>query len=428
MGRVVIKIPLVTWRDGRPRFFPGEATRLLGYRGEDLRHADGRWFTLEEAIAWSVARQADIVARRAEIEAGRGRRAVAASVGRARQGDLLTVGQLVETWQAEPRFQGREVVEGRRRRQALSANTVRFYKTCAAALERHRAGRVWNEAAGALTVKALDAILERIEVDHGLAMTRGVRAMLSAAYAFGLKKGLVTTNPAAGVRLPVPAARIRAGEPEEIAALVDAADRIGRPDIGDAIMLGVWTGQRQGDRLSLSGGQVLDDGILFRQAKKHGQPLLLPAAPVLTARLEAARLRRRDWRVNYPHVVLDEANRRPFAADWYRKVFRVVREIAATGRDPGTKDSQAVLRTVDLAAALAGFKPVASLADLRDQDLRDTAVTWLARAGCDLFQIASITGHELASIQSILKHYLGLHPELARTAIGKLVAWMEAQA
>ncbi|MEP4103638.1 MAG: hypothetical protein ABJM05_04790, partial [Nitratireductor sp.] len=240
--------------------------------------------------------------------------------------------------------------------------------------------------------------------------------------------GLVITNPAAGVRLPVPAARIRAGEPEEIAALVDAADRIGRPDIGDAIMLGVWTGQRQGDRLSLSGGQVLDDGILFRQAKKHGQPLLLPAAPVLTARLEAARLRRRDWRVNYPHVVLDEANRRPFAADWYRKVFRVVREIAATGRDPGTKDSQAVLRTVDLAAALAGFKPVASLADLRDQDLRDTAVTWLARAGCDLFQIASITGHELASIQSILKHYLGLHPELARTAIGKLVAWMEAQA
>ena len=68
-----------------------------------------------------------------------------------------------------------------------------------------------------------------------------------------------------------------------------------------------------------------------------------------------------------------------------------------------------------------------SLADFHDQDLRDTAVTWLALAECTLPEIASITGHSLKTIEEILKHYLGLHPDLARSAIGKLVSWFEDQ-
>ena len=63
----------------------------------------------------------------------------------------------------------------------------------------------------------------------------------------------------------------------------------------------------------------------------------------------------------------------------------------------------------------------------RDQDLRDTAVTWLARAGCTLPEIASITGHSLRSIHQILQHYLAITPELADSAIAKLVAWMEKE-
>jgi RNA 3'-terminal phosphate cyclase len=100
--------------------------------------------------------------------------------------------------------------------------------------------------------------------------------------------------------------------------------------------------------------------------------------------------------------VLDEVTRRPFEADWYRKVFREVRAAAVLS--------------------------CASLADFRDQDLRDTAVTWLALAECNKFEIAAITGHSLKSIDTILAHYLGLHPELARSAIGKLVTYLEARA
>ncbi|MFG1344433.1 hypothetical protein V5F59_06035 [Xanthobacter autotrophicus DSM 431] len=37
----------------------------------------------------------------------------------------------------------------------------------------------------------------------------------------------------------------------------------------------------------------------------------------------------------------------------------------------------------------------------------------------------SITGHAFVSINQVLRHYLATHPEMADTAIGKLLAWME---
>lgn len=62
-----------------------------------------------------------------------------------------------------------------------------------------------------------------------------------------------------------------------------------------------------------------------------------------------------------------------------------------------------------------------------DHDLRDTAVTWLARSGCTLPEICQITGHSMQSAQQTLKHYLASHPQIADNAIKKLVAWMEGQ-
>ncbi|MNL58420.1 Phage integrase family protein [compost metagenome] len=59
--------------------------------------------------------------------------------------------------------------------------------------------------------------------------------------------------------------------------------------------------------------------------------------------------------------------------------------------------------------------------DLTFHDLRGTAVTRLAIAGCSIPQIASITGHSLRDVESILDaHYLGGKVELADQAIAKL--------
>jgi hypothetical protein len=45
------------------------------------------------------------------------------------------------------------------------------------------------------------------------------------------------------------------------------------------------------------------------------------------------------------------------------------------------------------------------LARKHDQDLRDTCVMLLDRAGCDLLTICDITGHSYKSAQTTVKHY-----------------------
>jgi integrase len=54
-------------------------------------------------------------------------------------------------------------------------------------------------------------------------------------------------------------------------------------------------------------------------------------------------------------------------------------------------------------------------------DLRGTAVTRLALAGCTEAEIATITGHSLRSVRAIIDiHYLARDPALGDSAIAKL--------
>src|SRR5262249_735143 len=63
----------------------------------------------------------------------------------------------------------------------------------------------------------------------------------------------------------------------------------------------------------------------------------------------------------------------------------------------------------------------AGIEDLTFNDLRGTAVTRLALVGCTEAEIATITGHSLRDVRSILDaHYLNRDQALADSAIRKL--------
>ncbi|MBM7049598.1 MULTISPECIES: hypothetical protein [Rhizobium] len=64
---------------------------------------------------------------------------------------------------------------------------------------------------------------------------------------------------------------------------------------------------------------------------------------------------------------------------------------------------------------------------ITNQDFRDTAVTWLARAGATIPEICAITGYSFKTANEILKHYLALDEEMADTAIDKLTIWYEKE-
>jgi hypothetical protein len=198
----------------------------------------------------------------------------------------------------------------------------------------------------------------------------------------------------------------------ELRALIAAADASDRASIGDAVMLGLYTGQRQGDRLALEDAGLIEGRRNFRQGKT-GVIVAIRETPALAARLEAARARVAEIKLKLgtrpTEIVVDETTGHPYNEHTYRHVFAQMRALAVQGSN---------------ALALA---PCPSLEGKREQDLRDTTVTWMARGGASLAEIAGVTGHSLQSIHQILKHYLAITPELADSAIAKLVAYMERE-
>lgn len=412
--------PHVAWRDGRPRFSPGPELRAAGHTGRDLRHPDGRWFSKGEAVDWSERFQAELEAARSAERSTDRRRPSGATAGASRDsGDSArpkrpaphqgyTVALMVADWQRSPKW-----LAGKGR--AYAQNTRRDYLQKLRIVEDDHP-LIWNAPAAIVRRPTIRAMYEEIWTARGLASARGAVLALSAAFGWAVLSGRVrrADNPCLGLRMEVPAPRVRFFSRKEFDAWVAAADALGRPEIGDMAYLGVWTGQRQADRLALADHARLNRRRIFRQAKT-GAIVAVMEAPELEARLKAAEARRAAVRAaallaappaeraalerTFALVVLDERRWQPFDKYHYTHLCAAVRAEAV--------------------------KICPSLADIHEADLRDTAVTWMALAGATVPEIVAITGHSTESATRILRHYLARHPEMADSAIGKMISWYE---
>ena len=149
------------------------------------------------------------------------------------------------------------------------------------------------------------------------------------------------------------------------------------------LMLAVWTGQREGDLLRLPWSAYDGTRIRLRQSK-GGRRVTIPVGAPLKALL--------DQIAKVSTIILTNQRKRPWTEDGFRSSWRK--------------------------ACIA-----AGIIDRTFHDLRGTAVTRLAIAGCTEAEIATITGHSLADVRTILDaHYLHRDPALAESAIRKLEA------
>ncbi len=425
--KATASIPHIYWNDGRPRFKPGPTLRALGYKSRNLVHPDGRFFTFEEASAESDRIRAEALGRREAAAAGRRLpRPVNPHMGK-------TLGQLCEACFSLPEFQGKAIVDGRKHRKGLSPKTVEGYRKSCRAVEQAaarmaaspkavKAGSpsLWDTPAAAFSQKLAQALLDEVERHSGLHQARAVRAFLSqtwgrlAAREPGVNKHVWQEIE----KLPVPEGRVRPWTVDEFVIMTDTADRLSqflegeadRPELGDCFVLGVLTVLRQTDRLSLTA--VADAGTHLKvRTSKTGQEVELLKTPLLSKRLAAAAERRAAWTAGNvapikpdPHLIMDEQARQPFHAsgDHYRKLFARVRQAAA--------------------------KRLESCATLRDQDLRDTAQTWLDRAGVDGRIIARLAGHSpetAATMQA--RHYIEADRRAADAGLAALNSLLEGK-
>jgi integrase len=202
--------------------------------------------------------------------------------------------------------------------------------------------------------------------------------VLALVLAWALDRGLIMANPCArGGRL-YRANRVDKiwTEDDEAAFLRSAPVHLHLP-----LLLALWTGQRQGDLLRLPWSAYDTTYIRLKQSKTGARVVLPVGAPLKAALAEAKK--------HGPLILTNKAGR-PWTSHGFQASWR-------------------------LAARKAG------IVGITFHDLRGTAVTRLAIVGCTEAEIATITGHSLRDVRSILDtHYLARDPALAESAIRKL--------
>lgn len=197
---------------------------------------------------------------------------------------------------------------------------------------------------------------------------------------FAKDRGIIETNPCErGGRLYVADRTEKLWGETEIAALLAVAPA----EIELALVLALWTGQRQGDLLRLPWSAYDSSHIRLRQSKT-GRRMTLPVGQPLKVLLDLTERR--------SPLVLTNTYGRPWTSDGFRTSWgRACDKAGVTG--------------------------------LTFHDLRGSAVVRLALAEATVPQIATFTGHALRDVEAILDaHYLGRDVKLAEAAVLKLEA------
>ncbi len=202
------------------------------------------------------------------------------------------------------------------------------------------------------------ALGSKVAADHSV-------KTLNVVLNFGEERGVIERNHIAKTRSLYQSDRSeKTWEPGQVAALLKAAS----PEMSWAIRLALLTGQRSADLLKWKWADYDGKVLRLRQQKTAGQ-VTLPASGALGAFLDT--LPRRA------STILTSTTGRPWNAGWFRDRWRATKDAAGLG---------------DL--------------DLHFHDLRGTAITALADAGCTEAQIAAITGHSLSTVGAMLRKYL----------------------
>lgn len=397
-----LKVPYFKWRDGRPRWEPGPGLRRAGWRGRDLRDSRG------EFLPWGLA----IEAAQKLNEEVKDWREGAPRPDDPPKAKAPTVETLFEKYFESPDFQ------------KLRASTQLGYRKSARAINA-MFGDIPVRAVSRKMVKEFHwAYASRGKLAQANALVRVFRLALNYAE---LDLRWIRSNPAARLRLKSTPPRLVLWLPGEISELVDTADRLGLPSVADAAILALHTGQRQGDVLAMRAANV--NGGRFRVAtSKTGAVIDAPLTPQLERRLKVIAARKKQKGVISPEIVVTDEGGAAYneAGDYFRHQFIRVRRAAAVRRARRLyRTARRKGSTPEQARKQAGLE-AGTFISKQFLDLRDTAVTRLAEAGCKLHEIMAITGHSSQSIHQILKHYLVLTGPMADKAIAKLVAHLDA--
>lgn len=326
------------------------------------------------------------------------------------------------------RFEGEamdDAVRSARFEKPLSKETKRQYRFAFRQIERWaEAGRTPIAAIQPTNIEVLKAALlttrngdGEVKRHRAAAILRMLRMLLE----FAKDRRLIVANPMDRIAVPSPAPRSRIIRPDAIAAIVAAAQVLGRPDVELGVLLGLWTLQREADILKLNrvswrecvdmapadrrvlagaDGRVL--GFRLRQGKT-AKWVEIPALPPLRQSVEVAFAANaaRDTPIDALVADPDEARGTP---QWkFQRGFRAAAE-AAIARAKGEGD--------DLL--------VEELTGIQFRDLRRTGMCMMRDLGLTVLFISTLSGHSIDATTKILETYMPADTRTAAAAMAML--------
>ena len=302
----------------------------------------------------------------------------------------LTVAQLIDKWHTEKQRSVRTADE-------LKAKGLHYLGR----LAYRRAADVTREDIGTIHTqiatearkrihKRVNDALQWVETGPvGLPATADKwRATLNAVFTWGMEKGLVKTNPAAGISAVFDAKgaqRTNYLRGDELLRFWKALEADRDADTRDALLLLLYTGQRRGNVLAMRWNDLdLEHGLWTlgaadtKQRRAQSTPLTAQARTILQRRHDDA------------------------GTEWVFAATRVSRIKAGDAAEVDRKlgpMSEARLRD-----AWARICTAAELSDMRIHDVRHTAGSWLARLGANEAVRQKALGHQTPAMAARYSH------------------------
>jgi hypothetical protein len=440
------------WRDGRPRWEPSKANRLVGVRGRDLKDLAGRWVTDRgKAISMADARH-DLAAlyREARSDGAKAedaRETLAQFLAsltepktddsrlmRANIADLIAMaadylgsnpsasaapdpaGDLDRLMISAQKLLDREIEASidtdeskhvcamiigyfQKPTPDTAPSTIDAYMVQAKKLLA-KFGREW--APSVTRGMIYNWYHNELRNDHSLATANQIIGATAGLFRWAANNDWMPLSPVTEIGMVKPSGRLVFWSAKIEQAFVRWCDESGFCDVADAVVGGCWIGARQIDMCAATLGAL--SGETWRYTMQKTRRKGLDALPGIMPQV-AARVRRRREEIRQWNVRVLNPDAEPFLVD--------PRDHAAHDSDSiGARFSQA--RALAARAAAIGDQPdLAGIEKLQLRDTRDTCVTRLYVAlGGDLDRICPWTGHARANAERILReHYIVLQEE-----------------
>ncbi len=262
-------------------------------------------------------------------------------------------------------------------------------------------------------LRVLDKLIDR----ETPILANRVLALMKSWFRWCVERGLITSNPTAGIRPPsAETSRDRVLTPEELTAIWEAAPDLGFP-FGQYFRLLILTGQRRNEVANMQWSQVdLDTNSLLwtlpkestKAGRIHDVPLSTAAAALLDELPTFDELSEKDKPEGGPYVFTTRSGKAAISGFSKAKILL---------------DSAILERRKKAAKAARSKAKVEGLADWTIHDLRRTMATWMANNGVAIHVLSAVLNHSPGSTMGITAVY-------ARSKFGKekreaLQAWSD---